>query len=252
LAPLAQYDQRERHFIEKQGNQRFQDERNYQTGLAKPIIQEAEQSTIPLSESRMALNVAKDAIDKDQVGFFSPSNFSKMLSDITGVDLPQDATGAQLSSASKNFLINSLGKVKGGRPNIFIEQQISQAAPRIGQSKEANLRAYLPLEAGQDILENYYETVNKLYEEDLQKKGYPSGNIGLRAQKIVHPFVKDRMKKLENYFKTNSKTKDGAQNFSSLEEISTKQSPQKGDRAKNKKTGEEFAWDGNKWRSVGK
>lgn len=239
-----------------QGQQKASEHgRDFNYKRAGKVLEEADSARTALIDRRLALNTAKQAIDKDEVGFFSPSNISQTLSQITGIDLPQDATGAQLASAGKNFLISTLAKVGGSRPNQFIEQQTYKAAPRIGQSKQANIAAYLPLEAGLEIEEKYLQSIDDLDKYYMQKQGFPPADLARQAQEAIRPWVDERMKKLEADLRENLKSPEHPmqkRSFSSLEAISESNKPQKGDEARNKKTGERFVWDGKTWKKVGK
>jgi len=230
-------------------------EREFHYKRAGKVLEEADAARNALIDRRIALNTAKSAIDKDEVGFFSPANISQTLGQITGVDLPQDASGAQLSSAGKNFLTSTLARVGGGRPNQFIEQQIVKATPRIGQSKQANVAAYLPLAAGLDIEEKYLQAIDDLDRFYMEKQGFPPADLARQAQAQIRPWVEDRMKQLEVDLKENAKGPENPmqkRNFSTLDSISETHKPAKGDQAINKKTGEKFAWDGKEWKKVAK
>lgn len=239
-----------------QGQQKAGDqEREFNYKRAGKVLEEADSARNALIDRRIALNSAKSAIDKDEVGFFSPANISQTLSQITGIDLPQDATGAQLASAGKNFLTSTLARVGGGRPNQFIEQQIVKATPRIGQSKQANLSSYLPLQAGLEIEEKYLQAIDDLDKMYMQKQGFPPADLARQAQESIRPWVDERMKKLEEQLRENLKSPESPmqkRDFSSLDAISEGRKLQKGDEAKNKKTGERFVWDGKSWKKVAK
>jgi len=61
---------------------------------------------------------------------------------IDAVGLPsqlKSASGATLDAAAKNHLLTSLGNLTGGRPNMFLEKQISNAFALPGGSKKGNL-----------------------------------------------------------------------------------------------------------------
>lgn len=236
----------------KSGRKQFEAERAFHWDRAKKVLAEADEGRSSTDQAKLSLGVMKNAIEKDEVGLFSPSNLSQTLSSITGVDLPLDASGAQLATAQKNMLVNTLGLI-GGRPNQYIEQQISKGFPRIGQSKKANTASFLPAEASIDLKTKYYEALDELDQYYMDKQGYPPANIATLAQQKIRPYVDERLKKLEADLKSNEQSdqpEKKANNFSSLEQISEKRQPNNGDLARNKTTNEQFVWKNGKWHKV--
>jgi len=230
-------------------------EREFHFKRAGKILEDVGASINSMPEKKLALQALRNAVEKDETGFFSPSNISGILSDITGITLPKDATGAQIEAARKNLLINSLNKVGARGLNQFLEKQIGGAFPQIGQSREANEQALIEAELANDLEEKYLDTVQELYTSQMKTRGYPSADIDIQAQQMIRPYVKEKLKEYEETSKAIGKKEKGEKekvNFSSLEEMNSSLSLKKGDKARNKKTGEEFVWNGSRWQSIKK
>jgi hypothetical protein len=114
---------------------------------------------------------------------------------VPGAEALTTAKGAQLKSAIKDFLIRDIRQVTG-RPNMWIEQQISSALPSVGKRQEANMRLIEGLKFKSDLAEKRLEIGDALASQLKQQLGYVPRNISKLVDQQMRPWIAQREQKL--------------------------------------------------------
>jgi hypothetical protein len=178
--------------------------RKEESEISKPILLELNQSrkNIPLQEQ--AIKDIKEA---------APSvGAQDYFADVTGFEPLRSAQGAKLKTAIKDFFLSDLTRA-GTRPNQWIEQQLADALPKIGRSKEANLVTAAGMEFKVDLAKKRIELLDELAEQDREKYGYVKADIDSRASKKMSKYVADRQKELETSIKKIKSEAKGKKEF---------------------------------------
>jgi|ERR1051326_5698563 hypothetical protein len=162
--------------------------RKEETEISKPILLE-------LNQSRKNIPLQEQAIEDIQnaVADVSPLDY---IADVTGFEPLRSASGAKMKTAIKDFFLSDLSRV-GVRPNQWVEQQLADALPKIGRSKEANLMVAAGMKFKVDLAKKRIETIDELAEEDREKFGYVRANIDSRAAKEMSKYTAIRQKELK-------------------------------------------------------
>lgn len=155
--------------------------------IIKPLIQELSnvRKNIPLQEQSIEdiKNAAPDIGWRDYAA------------DVLGFEPGRTAEGAKLKTALKDFFLSDLTRA-GSRPNMWIEQQLSDALPKIGRSPEANLIVAEGMSFKVDLAKKRMEILDDLMERDKQKYGYVKADVDSRAYKLLKPYVEQRKKEM--------------------------------------------------------
>lgn len=195
---------------EDKKEKKFQTERQYHSSYSKEHEKQADVLRESIPKKKMALDFARNALETGDLGYFSLDK----LADVTGIDLFRTAKGAQLATASKENLLNNMGRVSARAQNIWFEQRLNSMFPKIGQSKEANLTVQEMLE-GEVALDNAYLTeYDRVKKEDEDNYGFVKKDASERARSNIKPFEKQilartsyRMKEVEEQEKGLSRLK---------------------------------------------
>jgi hypothetical protein len=178
---------------EQIGQKKFESERTYQSKRAIPFLTKLDAERVSLDDKDQALSLMTNAIDEQDVSFFSKDNFAGFLGRF-GEGL-RTAKGAQLITAQKEFLLGNIARA-GARPNMYIEQQISNMLPKIGRSREANQTVVASFTAEQELARKKQEIADDLIEKYENELGYVPGNIASQVDKAVKPFAVEIQNKL--------------------------------------------------------
>ncbi len=81
---------------------------------------------------------------------------------------------------------------------MWIEQQLADALPKIGRSKEANLIVAEGMKFKVDLAKKRIDLLDDLAEKDKERLGYVQGDVDARASKLLKPYVEQRKKELIN------------------------------------------------------
>lgn len=160
----------------------FIEERKYHAQVATPFMKDLDKERESLRVKRFAIDQMKRAANEGNFGYFSLDNLAAK----TGIEALRTAQGAQLTGATKEFLLGNIARA-GSRPNQWIEQQIAMALPNAQQSKEAALTLTELLSAETEILDHKTKVADKLIEQDIQNFGYVRNDIGARIDKEMAP-----------------------------------------------------------------
>lgn len=128
-----------------------------------------------LAKEKLALQQMKGAMD---AGDFN--SFKNVIGEMTGLEFLKTASAQVVNSASKQFLISSLGDITG-RANVFIEKQITKALISPLYKEEANQLIYEGLEGLHELKKREVEIAQDL-EEKYTSKG---GEVPRNFQKLV-------------------------------------------------------------------
>lgn len=170
----------------------FESERDYaakETESFRKNLQGLRES-LPVKEQ--ALQLARQALASKDVGIFSGSNLAR----ITGIPAFESAAGAGLNLAAKEFLVGNLSQVSARAQNRWLEQVMSTAFPRAGQSQEANETVMEGVQASYDLAKAKLDISNALEEQDRATLGYVGKDIDSRVEKALQPKAKEILDRL--------------------------------------------------------
>jgi len=126
-------------------------------------------------------------------------SFRNIIAELTGFEFLKNAPAQVVNAAAKEFLQAALGELTG-RPNQWIEQQISKALINPLYRKEANQLIYKGLQHLQQLRDKEIIARDEI-EEEYRKKGRVPFNlqslVQKRLQKDIDAFEKDYRKDLE-------------------------------------------------------
>lgn len=163
---------------------------------ADKILDWADEISRELPNLQSSLNQWTDAIRTGNLGFFSLNN----LADLTGVEGFRDPKGAQFKTASKEYLIGTLGRIKG-RPNQWIEQQVLDSAAKIGRDQASNLISTRALQNEVDLKSAFVEVANRINEEYELKHGEPPRNLASLVSKEMKVVAEEKETEMFNDFR---------------------------------------------------
>lgn len=212
---------REAREVQKQQFEREKIGRKEAHEIVKPLLQE-------LNVSRKNIPLQEQAIEDIQNA--SPNvGALDYIADVTGFEPLRSAKGTQLKTAIKDFFLSDLTRA-GSRPNMWIEQQLSEALPKLGRSAEANLTIAEGMKFKVDLAKQRINILDDLIAKDKEKYGYVKDDVDARASQLMKPFVEQRKKDLVDSIKKIQKDAKG----------SKKATPKGFTRMKNPQTGEIF------------
>lgn len=161
------------------------------------------QSSLP--DKRMALYRIKDALQSKDIK--STQNFIADYLESKGLpgDYARTSSGAALQSAVKEFLMGDIARIKGGRPNQFIEKQLASAYPKAGYDKIANQKILKAMETGTEIAQKEADIYNKISDEYEAKGKHIPGNISKLVNNELKAFVKQKEDELQKYYQSLNK-----------------------------------------------
>ena len=175
----------------EQNDKRFLSDRDFNTKASQRFVNRIDDSRDRVRELDLAGKQMVQATESGDNGIFSRNNLAR----ITGIDAFRDAKGQQLTSAGKEYFLANLSRVKG-RPNQYLEQQLAQALPQIGQSQSAQMVAAKMALTNSSILSKEIEIADRLIQEDLQNRGFVGADISQRVTKELAPIAEKMEKNL--------------------------------------------------------
>ena len=173
--------------------------RKEETAISQPVLLE-------MNEVRKNIPLQEQAIQdiQDAAANVSPLDY---FADVTGFEPLRSASGAKLKTGIKDFFLSDLTRA-GARPNQWIEQQLLDALPKIGRSKEANLITAEGMKFKVDLAKKRLEEIDRLSEEDREKYGFVRANIDSRATQNMKKYVVQRQKELKSSIERIKKDKN--------------------------------------------
>jgi hypothetical protein len=193
----------------------FEKQRAFESQRSTKYLDKVSDLATNLPERKIAIQTAKAAVQSGEMKPFG----GDFVADILNLPQLRTASGAQLATAAKTNLIGSLSQITGGRPNQFIEQQISNAFAKAGQTEQANLAQLNIIEAKLDIDEKLAEATDQLSDEYRQQLGYVPESIDRDVRKLVKPFAEQRMKELAYDLREINEKEIGAKKLSELKKV---------------------------------
>lgn len=151
------------------------------------LIQEVDdiRKTIPIK--RASTEVMENALLNNNLSYFSLANLAKL----PGFEWAETVGGSTFKAAQKNHLISTIGQLTG-RPNQWIEQQISEAYAKIGRPQDANLAGMVFTRFETDAINKWVEII-----DELEEKGtIAPGKLGRAASKEMEKWYQQEIKKV--------------------------------------------------------
>lgn len=152
-------------------------ERDYHTQRNKDYLKEMRAEKDKLDNQNLALQMSEDAIARGDVGPTSWNNIGQRF----GIPELMSSSGKQITNAGKQFLIGGLRDVSAKAQNMWMEQVMSSAFPRIGESKHAQATAQMGLRAENDLRKTKLDIFEEEKAKDLQKYGYERADLETRV-----------------------------------------------------------------------
>ena len=165
-------------------------DRKFYSQRSNKYLEKADEDREVLNKKTQAVNLLEDAVQNMSGGLTLD-----YLADVTGNPLLRSAKGAQFKSATKEFLLGNISRV-GARPNQWIEQQIAQMMPNIGNSKEANETLIAASRADLKVEQRRLELVGELEDKYLKDLGYVPDTLAREVNALVKPYAEEVQKRL--------------------------------------------------------
>lgn len=137
---------------------------------------------------RGSTDTMKNALLTNKLDFFSLDNLAQ---NVPGFGWATSVGAQTFRAAQKNHLISTIGQLTG-RPNQWIEQQISESYAKIGRPREANAAAMLFTQFETDALTKWAEIVDRLDEQG----NISPGNLGKAASREMEKWYQSEIKKV--------------------------------------------------------
>lgn len=163
------------------------------TDLSQKVLEQADKIAENIPQKRSSLNLMKEAIANKDFSFFSKDK----LADITGIDSLRSEDAAVFKAAGKEYLLGNIARA-GARPNQWIEQQIQEMLPKIGNTPEANLSIARALENELDLDQERVRVTERLASELEQKLGYVPRDLGKRVNDEITQYAERKQNELFN------------------------------------------------------
>ncbi len=167
-----------------------EEERSFQRN--KGYLERISDMANELSKEGLALQQMKGALDS---GDFN--SFRNVIGEMLGAEVLKTASAQVVNSASKQFLLSSLASITGGgRPNQFLEKQITKALVSPLYREEANLLIYEGLEG----LHNLKRREIEIAQEEENKYTAGGGEVPRNFQQIVRKKIQKEAKAFEKEY----------------------------------------------------
>lgn len=141
----------------------------------------------------VAFNAPKMDLAIQQMGAALESgNFESIrniIGDLTGLEFIKNATAQTVNSAAKEFIIGALGELTG-RPNQWIEQQISKAIINPQYQHQANQVIFEGLKHLQTLRNKETEIARSLEDKYVKERGEIPRNFQQIIKKNLEPHIK--------------------------------------------------------------
>lgn len=172
--------------------------------ISTPIRKEADALSSEINLQQGASDLMEYAIADKDLSFFSLDN----IADKTGIDALRSPGGALFKTAGKEYFLGSLSRA-GARPNQWIEQQIMQMLPKIGNSVEANLSVHRALQNELDIKKESVRLTRETAKELEAQYGYVPSDLAERRDKKLAVYINSKQKELFNDLRAIKSIADG-------------------------------------------
>lgn len=165
----------------------YKENRDFADKRAGPFMKQIDEQREALRLQQEALGNMKSSVLNMTGGMMSQDAIAEMFGSMgEGLLTPE---GTLNKTATKEFLIGSLKGI-GGRPNQFLEQQISTALTKIGRSKEANLMIVAAFERALRMKEAKISTADAIAQNYREQGLFTPENISELVDKNAQPLYR--------------------------------------------------------------
>jgi len=161
--------------------------------ISSKVLEKADATAETIPQKQSSLELMKEAVKNKNLSFFSKDNLAEM----TGLEGFRSPEGALFKTAGKEYFLGNISRA-GARPNMWIEQQISDMLPKIGRSLEANLSVTRALENELALDEKRVEVTDRIAKELEDSLGYIPRDLGTRVQKEMTSYAQEKQKEMYN------------------------------------------------------
>lgn len=156
--------------------------------LSVPYLTEVQKVGRTLPMKRSMLTNINDAISKG-------GNFTRdWMADKTGMDWLRSSEGVQLNTAGKEFFLEDLSRIKGGRVNQFLERTLKQALTQFGIKPQANATIAALMEMNVKINEAESEIGQQVADALEDKHGFLHRDL----EPISTAYLSDEVQRIED------------------------------------------------------
>jgi hypothetical protein len=175
---------------DQEESQQFKrEERNFKRN--EKFFEEIDKAQKDALSMDLSLNQMHAALDK---GDFE--SFRNKVGDLLGVEAIKTSSAQTVNSAMKTFLMSNLSQITG-RPNQFIEQQLTKAAINPQYTKEANEAILEGLDIAQDLRKKKIEFARELENFFTSDGGEVPRNFTQLVYDKLNDYAEPRLKAYE-------------------------------------------------------
>lgn len=194
LKETAKAELEERMHLEKLNQKRDLKSFEFDQGRAKKVLEKADELAETIQLKQSALNQMNEAVDSGALDYFSLNN----LAELTGIEAFRDSKGAGFKTASKEFFLGNLARIKGGRPNQWIEQQVFDASSKVGRDKASNLISNRSLQNEIDLDQKFIQLSNEIYNDSMERTGRPPKDLAKQTQDKLKEYANEKESEMFN------------------------------------------------------
>lgn len=165
----------------------------FDQGRAKKVLEKADELAETIQLKQSALNQMNEAVDSGALDYFSLNN----LAELTGIEAFRDSKGAGFKTASKEFFLGNLARIKG-RPNQWIEQQVFDASSKVGRDKASNLISNRSLQNEIDLDQKFIQLSNQIYNQSIERTGRPPKDLAKQTQDKLKEYANEKESEMFN------------------------------------------------------
>lgn len=206
MMPLAQI------YSSQQKN--FEKEREYHSARSEKYLEEVDKSRGSLRQKEGALQSIEASIQN-----MPKSGLSKdYLAEVTGFEPLRSASGAQLKTGLKEFLLGNISRA-GTRPNMWIEQQIGDMAAKIGRSKTANMTFVEMMKSEMNLEKKRLEIAGELEDKHSKNLGYVPKTISKEVDNLLRPYADQAQEELAYKLRRLYEQEEGSKSLEKMKKV---------------------------------
>lgn len=171
-------------------------------------------------KSKEELFAQQTSLDSAMQGIREGKNLKQdFWADFLGLPQLKTAPGAVIDATAKTHMLSAINNLSGGRPNMFLEKQVSQAFALPGSSPEANMAKLEILKSLADMKQFQIDKAFEI-EDRFEKMGKPiPGKIGRLALKEAEPAIQKRQKTLAYKLQDLMEPKEGSPELEMVDRV---------------------------------
>jgi hypothetical protein len=181
------------------------EERNYKRNEA--FLKDVDSSAKNIHTMGLALKQMRSSLDQGDY-----SSFQNIAANITGQEWIKTASAQVANTATKEYLMSSLSELTG-RPNQFIEQQLTKAAINPEYTEQANRAILEGLDLLYDLRRKKVEFTNQMEEHYTRNGGEVPRNfiklVNDKLDKYATPQLEKYEKNVKNILNRKKTPKNG-------------------------------------------